>query len=215
MAHELYKPHVAGPENNITTPDIIIDRVQMLSGSTIEYLPVHRLVQGTELQVPGGDIEITPAYSLVAAGGGALIGIAALVRKAGESSIAADVVIARSAWRLRNVADHLSSLQLVVTGKSAEASVPMQELVQPENVAESLAGDEPNLPRGMLAICLACSASITVEAPAGITVCLTDDDLGRHLRNETRLLSVDSDRWHERPLPRYTVGPVGDVQHYI
>jgi hypothetical protein len=215
MTHKLYKPHVVGPENNITTPDITIDRVLMLNGGARAYLPVHRLVPGIELQVARGEIEVTPAYSLVAAGGGALVGVAALVRKAGDSEVSGDVLIARSAWRLRNVVDHLSSLQLSVTGEAGDASILLEELLQPADISDTLAGKEPNLPRGILALCLASSASFTCQAPTAISVHMNDDKLGRRLLHATRLLSVDSDRWDQRPSPRYTVGPVGEVQHYI
>ena len=44
---------------------------------------------------------------------------------------------------------------------------------------------------------------------------LTDETRNRSLSHTTDFVSVDVDRWDERPLPRYTVGPVGDVQHYI
>ena len=215
MTHRLYRPHVTGPENQITTPDIVIDRILLVNERDQGYLPVHRLVCDSVLQVFPGEIDITPAYTLVTAGGGVLFGFAALIRQTGESLARADVLVARSAWRFRNLSDHCASVQLGLKAGSSESSIWLDRLAQPDDIMKQRDGDKLALPRGILALCAAPDASVTCRPPADVTVQLADAKLDRSLTNKVGLTSVDSDRWDERPLPRYTVGPVGEVQHYI
>ncbi len=215
MTHFLYKPHVAGPEDSITTPDIVIDRVSILADGDRHYLPVHRLNSDIELQVLPGDIEVTPAYAFVASGGGALVSLAALVRQSGDPLAKADLLIARHAWRLRNVVDHFAALAMSVSGGTGSASVTLADETQPADVMTASSNAELVLPRGITVLCAIPAATVTTAAPAETTVQLTDDKRNRSLSHTTDFVSVDVDRWTERPLPRYTVGPVGDVQHYI
>lgn len=215
MAHSLYRPHVAGPENNVTTPDIIVDRVSVLADGERAFVPVHRLFSHVDLQVLAGSFEITPAYAIVAAGGGALLSLAALVRCSGEPLARAEIVIARSAWRLRNVIGHFGALLLSVRAGTRTEEIALSQLTQPAEIASHDGGEEPALPRGVVALCAAQRTAAIAAAPAEAWLRLADPTMGRALAHRTAFASVNADPWDRRPLPRYTVGPVGDVQHYI
>nr|WP_281719409.1 hypothetical protein [Nitrosomonas nitrosa] len=215
MAHSLYRPHVLGPQNNITTPDIIVDRVSLLADGERAFIPVHRLGSHVEFQVFPGELVVTPAYAIVAAGGGALLSVAALVRCSGEPIARAELLIARSAWRLRNIVDGFGSLQLSVWSGMRTEIIALSQLLQPDEIMSHADGGELALPRGVIALCAAQHASTIAAAPAEVFIRLVEPTMGRELVHRTKLVSVNADPWDRRPLPRYTVGPVGDVQHYI
>ena len=56
MSHFLFRPHVVGPENNITTPDVLIDRANVVTEHDQVPLPVHRLHTMNELRAQLRDI---------------------------------------------------------------------------------------------------------------------------------------------------------------
>ncbi len=215
MAHFLFKPHIVGPTNNITTPDIVVDRVAVAAAKERQYVPVHHLSTDAEIQTFAGDLAVTPAYALVACGGGAILSLAAQLRHTETPRSAADLLLARSAWRLRDVIDHVGSLELSIKSGSATASVPVSRLTQPQAVMAQLGDGQLVLPRGVIVLCAAVEAEITVSAPAPLTARIFDPGMDRGLARSAALSPVDADRWLDRPLPRYTVGPVGDVEHYI
>ena len=215
MSHFLFRPHVSGPEDNITTPDILIDRVVLHSNGEDGFLPVQRLSSNVELQVFEGELKITPAYALVASGGGTLVGLAALVGPSDNPLRQADVVVARGAWRLRNLIDHFRSLELSAKDDGTLATVCLESQPGPADVITRDDNGELALPRGILLLCPVHAAALTVTAPASTTIWLEDAARDRELSQVVELLRVDQDRWAKRPLPRYTVGPVGDVIHYI
>ena len=80
MSHLLYKPHVIGPELNITTPDLILDRLEVHSGKihtdNIQHVPIQRMSTHTELQTLSGALSLSPAYVVVGCGGGSGHGVA-------------------------------------------------------------------------------------------------------------------------------------------
>lgn len=220
MTFFLYKPHVVGPKNNVTTPDIVIDRVSVLTGTDAYRVPVQRLSSRLEIQADGGELSVEPAYVLVAAGGGVLVSPGALVRGADHPKSTADLFVARTAWRLHNLIDHFASLELVtLSGPPGDAiktgSASVADLAEPADIMERISGNNEALPRGIMVLCAAPKLACTVSAPARFTVQLADKQLGRSLSHHVDLMSVEYDRWEERPPPRYTVGPVGEVEHYI
>ena len=189
MSLFLYKPHVEGPEGNITTPDIVIDRVFV--GST----PAPLTVLTTELYhqaEPGGQAGST--YALTALGGGALI--SPVVRLASGS-----IVLARKAWRLKNLGGHLDAVAL--NGKS------LDEVSLPSELISENGGSGEVLPRGFLVVC--------ENAVPGDRATLSDSRLGRSLDHRVVLEDITADRWEgRRPDPRYSVGPTKrDVPHFI
>ena len=86
----LLKPHVTGPEGQITTPDVVVDRLLVDGKGRSLGLLTHDCWQEVE-----ADASSCPAYALMALGGGALI-LPAQVMSSGM------VIAARSAWRLNN-----------------------------------------------------------------------------------------------------------------
>ena len=189
MTHFLYKPHVAGPSDDVTTPDIVVDRVSMLVDDDSSFLPVHRLSSNVEMQVFAVEHHVTPAYAFIACGGGA--------------------------WRLRNVVENFDTLELSISGDADTASTSLADPPQPADVLEAAPDGELALPRGVVVLCPVATSTISVAAPAHVTMKLSDESRDRALEHATNFVSVDFDQWEKRPWPRYTVGPVGEVQHYI
>ncbi|MEM9529520.1 MAG: hypothetical protein AAGA23_01240 [Pseudomonadota bacterium] len=214
MTHLLYRPHVAGPQNDITTPDLIIDRVIVKLDSSGQHFPAHRLTVGTELQTFGGSLRITPCGVLVAAGGGPLVGAAALVQPEGSDLAAADLLLGRTAWRLRNLINHFDALRLEIFAGEKSATSTGAELAGFETALRKV-DDEPALPRGVACVLTNSSAAVAAAAPVQMMLTVDDAVLNRTLKLGVNLVSADAEPWEERPLPRYTVGPVGEVKHYI
>jgi hypothetical protein len=189
MSLFLFKPHVEGPEGNITTPDIVIDRV-FVNGApkTINLISTE-----TYHQVDEGE-PAYPAYGITALGGGAVISPAVLL---GSGRIC----LARTAWRLNNLNGNVGEVTL--NGQSLAA------LRLPADLIEAAGGEGDTLPRGYLLICVAEETS--AQAVLG------DRARGRELSHRLTLSLISEDRWGDvRPKPRYSVGPMmKEVQHYI
>ena len=189
MSLFLYKPHVEGPEGNITTPDIVIDR--MFVGST----PTPLTVLTTELYHQAEqDEQARSTYALTALGGGALISPA--VQLASGS-----IVLARKAWRLKNLGGHFDAVAL--NGKS------LDEIGLPSELISANGGSGDALPRGFLVVC--------ENAVPGDRATLSDSRLGRSLDHQVVLEDITADRWDgRRPNSRYSVGPTKrEVPHFI
>ena len=215
MTHFLYKPHVVGPENNITTPDIVIDRVTLRSGDERQCMPVHHLSPAVEVQTVDGELAIVPAYTIVGSGGGALFGMAAVLTANDQPVATGDVLIARSTWRLRNLIDHFGSIQLGLSAGGEASEVALSELIQPGELLRETESGELAMPRGVIGMFAATQAKLPVTAGSVLSLRLSDPVRKRSLSHNVSLVPVGDSRWDEWPMPRYTVGPVGDVQHYI
>ena len=188
MALFLFKPHVIGPENNITTPDIIIDRL-FVDGL---FKPLGNLTSELAHQVVDGE-QIVAAYAVTALGGGALISPALCFSDT--------VVVARNAWRLNNLDGHIDSVTLNGTDLS--------DLTLPSAMIEAAGGTSDTLPRGFMLICRGASLENRAE--------LADGTLGRNLSHKLILTDVNEDRWGDvRPKPRYSIGPTQkEIPHFI
>jgi hypothetical protein len=220
MSFFLYRPHIAGSSNNITTPDIIIDRVAIHTNNTTQLVPTNQLSSQVEIQLTNEPIEATPCYVLVAAGGGVLFSIGATVKTSDNSMGSAQMLVSRSAWRFINLSKHLSTLELATyTGSASSPEMcgkqEIGELQKPADIMEQISGNREALPRGTMVFCCAEQLRYTTTSPESLAVCIEDGILQRNLTHRIQLLSTEEDRWLNRPLPRYTVGPVGDVEHYI
>ncbi len=189
MSLFLFKPHVTGVEGQVTSPDIIVDQV-LVDGA---MHPISILTSEAWQQV-NGDVAGRAGYAVMALGGGALIG-PALVLAPGP------VVVARKAWRLNNLDDHIGEVTLNGT--------PLAEFGLPNAAIEAAGGSGDALPRGYMLI-------VTLDGDAR-QVDLTDPKLGRSLTHKVVFEDMHQDRWGDaRPRPRYSVGPTQkDVTHYI
>jgi len=220
MSFFLYRPHVTGPSNNITTPDIIIDRVAIHTGNTTQWVPTNQLSSQVEIQLTNEPFESTPGYVLVAAGGGVLFSIGAVVNTRGNSLGSSQMLVSRSAWRFVNLSKHLTTLELTTyTGPAASPEVcgkqALCELQEPADIMEQISGNREALPRGTMVFCCADQLRYATKSKESLAVYIKDGTLQRDLTHRIQMLSTEEDRWLNRPLPRYTVGPVGDVKHYI
>lgn len=189
MSLFLLKPHVIGPEGNITTPDIVVDRL-FVDGAV---RPVGLVTHDCWQQAPAEDTA-QGAYVLMALGGGALI-LPCVVLGSGA------VIVARKAWRLNNLDGHVGKVSLNGTSL-AEIGVPEVEIA-------AAGGTGDTLPRGYLMVRTA--TGNTTKAV------LEDPGLGRKLAHRVVLEDVAGDRWGGgRPKPRYSVGPMmKEVPHFI
>ena len=184
----LYKPHVTGPEGDVTTPDIVVDCL-LVDGTK---RPLAMLTMEAWQQV--SDETAQAGYAVMALGGGALF-LPAVVLSSGL------VVAGRSAWRLNNMDDHIG--QVTLNGTT------LSEIGLPATVIGNAGGTGDALPRGFMVVQTAPEA--TWEAN------LQDPVKRRNLDHRVTAENLAQDRWgSNRPRPRYSVGPTQkEVTHYI
>lgn len=189
MSFFLLKPHVTGPEGNVTTPDVIVDRM-FVDGAV---RPVG-LVTHACWQQASGDETARAGYALMALGGGALI-LPAVVLGSGP------VVVARAGWRLSNLDGHVGSVTL--------NGVELASLGLPEAEVRAAGGSGDALPRGYLLV-------RTGEGEAREAV-LDDPMKGRSLTHHVVIEDMGQDPWGDaRPRPRYSIGPTQkEIPHFI
>lgn len=214
MTYRLYKPHVTNADGDVTTPDLMVDRVEIYVAGSMTLMPVHRLTPDVELQTPAGNLNVTPAIVLISAGGGSLLSVAAIVRPCDCSLYSADVLISRTSWRLRHLRDRLQTLSMELEIPNHRESTKISAILDGAPVVQE-ADDESALARGVMQIYAADALTVTTRAPAAISVALTDPNSDRPLSCRVQLVPVDSTHWQERPASRYTTGPVEEVKHYI
>ena len=194
MSMFLCKPHVEGSEGNITSPDVIVDRV-FIDG---EVAPVNCLTHDAWQQAER-DTSARAGYGVMALGGGELL-LPVVVLGSGV------IVVARSAWRLKHIEQHGGDVLL--NGKR------LSDIGLPQTEISAVSGLENVLPRGYLAI-----KTLSGDTRSGSTCesLLVDPALGRSLRHKVVLEPSSKDPWGSaRPTPRYAEGPTKrDVQHYI
>ena len=107
----LLKPHVTGREGQVTSPDVIVDAVLVDGEQRPTVCVTHECWQQA-----ARDIDLRPAYCIMALGGGALI-------LPGVTLSTGLVIVSRQAWRLAHVDDHIDQITLndMSTGKSWHA----------------------------------------------------------------------------------------------
>ena len=183
------RPHVTGPEGNVTTPDVIVDYL-LING---ERHSPHLLSHECWRQV-GHDEVGQPGYAILALGGGSVI-LPGVLFSTGQA------VISRRAWRLANLNDHVGDVTLNGT-RLADAGLPVK-------LIEAAGGAGDTLPRGFLLL-----QTISTNSTSAV---LTDPVLSRELRHQVFLEQLEVDRWGDtRPSPRYSVGPtLKEVTHFI
>ena len=184
----LYKPHIAGPKGDVTSPDVIVDCL-FVDGAR---RPLAMLTSEAWLQVSGETAQA--AYAVTALGGGALLSPASVL----SSGL---VVVSRGAWRLNNLDRHVGQVTLNGT--------PLAKVGLPEAAIEAAGGSGDVLSRGFMLV--------QTTPGATRQVVLDDPVLGRRLTLRIVTEDVAQDRWGDaRPRPRYSVGPTQkEVDHYI
>ncbi len=189
MAIFLFQPHVAGPQGNITTPDVAIDRV-FVNGTP---KPLNDLTSEICHQVESADTAVA-AYAVTALGGGALLS-PAIILSSGR------IVVARKAWRLNNLDGHVGAVTL-----NGEA---LNRIGLPADAITQAGGDDDTLPRGYMV--MQTGEPMTDQAE------LKDSKRDRALDLKVILEDVGSDRWGpDRPKPRYAIGPTKkEIPHFI
>ena len=186
----LLKPHVTGPEGQITSPDVIVDKL-FVNG---EMRPLALLTHECWQQASADTKMAQAGYGIMALGGGALI-LPVLELASGL------VIASRQAWRLNNLDGHIAEVTLNAT--------PLADIGLPQQLIEAAGGTGDALPRGYLLV-------RTMEG-AALSAALEDPKLERRLEHSVHLEDMGTDRWGSaRPRPRYSVGPTQkDVPHYI
>ena len=184
----LYKPHIAGPSDDVTSPDIVIDHLYVDGAKRTLAM----LTSETWQQISGESAQA--AYAVTALGGGAILSPASVLR----SGI---VVLSRGAWRLNNLDGHIAQVTL--------NDVALAEIGLPAALIERVGGSGDVLPRGFVLIQTA--SGTTLQAV------LDDPVKSRRLEHRIVAEDLAQDRWGKtRPRPRYSVGPTQkDVDHYI
>ncbi|NKB29203.1 MAG: hypothetical protein GKR99_17265 [Rhodobacteraceae bacterium] len=140
MSLFLLKPHVTGPEGQVTSPDVIVDRM-FVDQSPV---PVSRLTHDA-WQQGVADETGKAAYGLMAIGGGALI-LPAVVLGSGT------VIASRGAWRLNNLDGHVGDVTLNGT--------PLSDIGLPADDIRAAGGTGDTLPRGYLLLRTGAAASL-------------------------------------------------------
>lgn len=191
MALFLFRPHIENDKGQVTTPDVVVDRVYLDNG----WKPVGLLSSelSHQMESAGGTCS---AYAVTALGGGAIIGPMVV--------LGTGVMVAgRTAWRLSSLADRIGELALNGTGVDRMAS--------PARLIERAGGADGVLPRGTMAVC---------TGPQGNAAELRFNDADGRVHSISCLVDLElpgADRWEgSAPPPRYSVGPTQkDVPHFI
>ncbi len=189
MSFFLLKPHITGPEGNITSPDIMVDQLFVDAAQA----SVDHVTHGIWRQVGSGDAA-RAAFAIMALGGGAII-LPALVLASGP------VVVARKAWRLANIEPHIQQVELNGT--------QLDNLQLPATMIANAGGTGDALGRGLMLV--------QTHGEDTRNAVLHDPVLGRRLDHRVVFEPAEEDRWgKDRPVPRYSVGPTQkEVPHFI
>lgn len=211
MSHFLYKPHVLGASGCTTTPDLLIDRVELNIGKTHCLLPVHRLSTANELQAANGALLVCPAIALVSAGGGDLVAPAAVVSLKDSPATTSDVVISRNAWRQQGIDGELAATFTLNAQRGNGATGAGQATGE----LPPLSGDGEPLMRGVTRIVSIATAVVGQEAPLQMEVSLLGCSGRQRTSLQLSLLPAGSSHWADWPESRYSTGPVYEVEHYL
>lgn len=191
MALFLFRPHIENDKGQVTTPDVVVDRVYLDNG----WKPVGLLSSELCHQAESPQ-KARSAYAVTALGGGAVISPVVVL----ETGI---MVAGRTAWRL--------SLLVGRTGDLALNGTSVDGLVPPARLIDRAGGANGVLPRGVMAVC---------TGPQGETAELRFNDadgVSHSISCAVDLELPGAVRWEgSTPPPRYSIGPTQrDVPHFI
>ncbi|MBT06765.1 MAG: hypothetical protein CMM32_07615 [Rhodospirillaceae bacterium] len=196
MSFFLYKPHIEGSKGQITTPDVLIDRV--LNYKQPELIPTStNLLTSSYFQQSMKENKIAPLYALTSLGGGLIISPGAALKDG-------PINLARKAWRFSTVSKHQEKLTL--------NGLPLHKTELPKDAISLVQGVKNKMPRGLTVICLGPWTHLTET----FVVELSDPILGRSLKHNISIEMTDKDQWPSRPIARYSTGPTQrKVEDYI
>lgn len=191
MALFLFRPHIENDKGEVTTPDVVVDRVYLDNG----WKPVGLLSSELCHQAGSGQ-EARSAYAVTALGGGAIICPMVVL----ETGV---MVAGRLAWRLSSLAAGTGGLTL--NGASVDS------LASPASLIESAGGADGVLPRGVMAVCTGPRGEAAELRFSGT------DGSPKSIACAVELEFPGTDRWGgSAPPPRYSVGPTQrDVPHFV
>ena len=179
----VYRPHVATAEG-VFTPDIVLDRLEVAAGNRRFPVSVERLVCGDAIEVVGDDTRGRGAVALIAASGGALLGIGsdhvdgALAHDPLRATQICAKPLARDVWRFAEIAGHLA--EIVLRTESVDAAGRSRETETALSAIAALPGDGA-VPRATVVLAHPGDDADALPGPASVTVALEDRRLGRRL----------------------------------
>ena len=208
----LFKPHVTGPENNVTTPDVLIDRIAVTDDDKLNRVPCQRVTSEQQIEITAGAY-LQAAFTLVAAGGGVLFCPTLLVTGTSDQTTISDIVLPRYAWRLKNFNRQKAALTAVFALASNVEKIVVE--MKSINRLTQSRGINNELARGVAISCAIGEPQAFAKTHQFACLSITDEEQARSLEQATKLQAVDLDVWPDRPPPRYAVGPVNTTKHYI
>ena len=116
---------------------------------------------------------------------------------------------------MRNVMDRWSALSIRLPAGDQTVAQPLADGASVDRLTVRSPDGEPAEARGDAVLSETRDTTLSLNAPAAVPMTLNPAGLGQSLSFACDLLPVDEDPWEERPLPRYAVGPVEDVEHYL
>jgi hypothetical protein len=159
---------------------------------------------------------VRPAYVMVAAGAGVLLGFGIELGNE-ENNASSAVLISRFAWRMKYLNDHFDKLLLNITIDSDDtANIALDNFPAVDEILNRVAEGGDQLQRGLAVCVTAIGKSQQIGAPAIVELKLTDADLERQFSHRISLIDVTQDHWDKRPLPRYSIGPTTKkIKHFV
>lgn len=202
----LTRPHVENAKGDVTTPDILIDRLFVFSGEASAPRPLVGLSHDIEAQTEQAGISVTPAILLFAAGAGTLVSPAL-------SLIDGRLLLARKAWRMRYLENGFSALRL----RMNDDEISLDEIGSYLGVVSSIPGGRlEHLPRGIGVVVKAEKLEARSVPSSREVVELIDTRSKGRLRHWVDMIDITRDSWEHRPAPDYATGPQNmGVKHYV
>lgn len=212
MTFFLFKPHIVAPTGDITTPDLLIDRVYVSQSGDFAPASVNSLSSEIEVSVDQMPTKLEPMVALISAGGGTIVSPAIRVIDPACADVVIDVRLARSGWRL----DRLGGEADEVAVKLSDDEIGTLDIQAMIDQVRAFSGrNDQTIGRGVC-ILSTLSSSLEIERTGYLNLAYDLKPLKRSLVHKLALSNRVEDEWGERPMPRYTVGPQHDgVKHYI
>ncbi|MFP6687941.1 MAG: DUF2848 family protein [Alphaproteobacteria bacterium] len=176
----IYRPHVQTLDG-VVTPDVLIDSLMLAAKGEAKLLPVpiDRITMDIEMQAAGTGNGPDAALALIGAGAGTLLSIASNHGEPGgpAARLACAKPICRHAWRLADVAAHLSDLIL----KTAVIDGTETKILQEGSLGDCLDLNTGEVSAGAAVLCTGLP-SADPDSGHNFQIEMTDPVLERCLR---------------------------------